>query len=333
MKPKNICALFFFVTLLLAIGCKTSSAEKSPINSSYSGTASLSKGAAKTTIKNLFPHGQRVAGVGVIEAVDGSTWTVPADVNYTNKQFPVAPDLFNPHGKKYHSAAQALEDFDPSNIVEIDPKGELVTAFIFADNYFELYINGVPVGRDPVPFTQFNSNLVKFRVTKPFTIAMKLVDWEEHLGLGSEKNRGVEFHPGDGGMVAVFKDKQQNVMAITGNNWKAQTFYTSPIRDLNCPFEKGAVRHSSKCNTQGSDAGESFYALHWKVPANWMEPGFNDSKWPHATTYTNSDIGVRNKKSYTNFKDVFDDRDNDAKFIWSTNVILDNEVLVRYTVQ
>ena len=74
------------------------------------------------------------------------------------------------------------------------------------------------------------------------------------------------------------------------------------------------------------------YALHWKVPMDWYAPTFDDSSWPKATTYTNKVIGVDNKPSYTNFTDIFDDGTNDAEFIWSTNVVLDNEVIVRYTV-
>ena len=59
---------------------------------------------------------------------------------------------------------------------------------------------------------------------------------------------------------------------------------------------------------------------------------FDDSTWPSATTYTNIVIGVDNKPSYTNFVNIFDDATNDAQFIWSKNVILDNEVIVRKTV-
>ncbi len=50
--------------------------------------------------------------------------------------------------------------------------------------------------------------------------------------------------------------------------------------------------------------------------------------WPNATEFTNAVIGVDNKPAYTNFTDIFDNSANDAKFIWSTNVILDNEVIV-----
>lgn len=39
-----------------------------------------------------------------------------------------------------------------------------------------------------------------------------------------------------------------------------------------------------------------------------------------------------NKPAYTNFTDIFDEPINDAQFIWSSNLILDNQVIVRHTV-
>ena len=63
-----------------------------------------------------------------------------------------------------------------------------------------------------------------------------------------------------------------------------------------------------------------------------MMPTFDDSLWPAANEYTNSTIGVNNKPAYTNFTNIFDDPISDAQFIWSTNIILDNEVVVRYNV-
>ncbi|MCK0146222.1 hypothetical protein MWU78_11260 [Arenibacter sp. F26102] len=64
----------------------------------------------------------------------------------------------------------------------------------------------------------------------------------------------------------------------------------------------------------------------------WETEAFDDSVWPNATTYTNDEIGVNNKASYSNFTEVFADSAYDATFIWSTNVILVNLALLRYTV-
>ncbi|MBX2874713.1 MAG: hypothetical protein KTR30_21500 [Saprospiraceae bacterium] len=299
----------------------------------YTGTAAVTQGLGTKTTENIYPAGQRIAEIGSVTATDKTIWTVPADVNYTNDAFPFAPDLYNPDGPKYRSAAEALAAFDNANMVEIDAGGEIITGYIFGDNYFELYVNGMMVGKDAIPFTQFNSHIVKFKVTLPFSIAMLLVDWEENLGVGTEANRASDYHPGDGGMVAVFKDESGKILATTGSEWKAQTFYTAPIKNLSCPTENGSIRSTANCNSEDASDGRNFYGLHWAVPVNWMKKDFDDSSWPNATTFTNAVIGVDNKPAYTNFTDVFDDAKDDAEFIWSTNVILDNEVIVRYTVK
>ncbi|WP_191963329.1 T9SS type A sorting domain-containing protein [Flavobacterium luteum] len=300
----------------------------------YSGSASVTRGLATTTTSNLYScTGGRIAAVGTITATDNSVWTVPSVVNYTNASFPFASNLYNDcDGATYANSVAAIAALNGSDIVTIDAGGEVITAYVFADNYFEMYINGIPVGKDNVPFTTFNSSIVRFRVNRPFTIAMLLVDWEERLGVGGETNGGFNYHCGDGGMVAVFKDTSNNIIAKTGSDWKAQTFYTSPIKDLTCPSENGTARLSSACSTTDSNAGTTYYGLHWARPSNWTSASFDDASWPTASTYTNATIGVDNKPAYTNFTNIFDDVANDAQFIWSKNVILDNEVIVRKTV-
>ncbi|MDO5970051.1 hypothetical protein Q4Q35_09540 [Flavivirga aquimarina] len=337
---KNHFILLIIITL--TFGCTDKKSKKVSNNMSnsseyteYNGTASLTQGIATTIAENIYSCERgRKTDIGEITSTDGKKWIVPSETNYTNHNFPFAADLFNScEGKNYATPQEALSNFNDSNTVVIDKDGELFTTYIFADNYFEMFVNGVPIGKDKVPFTEFNSSVVKFKVQKPFTIAMKLVDWEEHLGVGCEPNRGKSFHAGDGGMVAVIKDIQNNIIATTNENWKAQTFYTAPITNLNCVSEDGAYRYSKNCDTNGGQDGALFYALHWELPNDWMKTNFDDSNWPNATTYTNQTIGVDNKPAYTNFTSIFDDSENDAKFIWSTNVILDNEVLVRYTIK
>lgn len=302
--------------------------------SQYSGTGLVTQGMGTITQSNLYTcTGGRTTNIGTITANNQSVWTVPAEVNLTNPNFPFASNLHNVcTGATYANSNQALAALTGNDIVNIDATGELITAYIFADNYFELYINGIPVGKDNVPYTQFNSNIVRFRVNKPFTIAILLVDWEENLGIGTELSGGFTHHSGDGGLVAVFKDESNATIAKTNNSWKAQTFYTAPIVDLICPTENGSQRLSNNCLIQDSNDGSAYYGLHWARPSNWQNANFDDALWPDATTFTNAEIGVNNKPAYTNFTNIFDEANNDAQFIWSSNVVLDNEVIVRHTV-
>lgn len=325
---KTIIALLVTLSLSNCSKNNDDSTVDEPSSATYTGTASVTQGLATTTTTNLFPQGQRVAGLGSITASDNTAWIVPADVKFSDSSFPFAPDLNNPYGTQYVNSTDAISSFDDNDIVEIDATGEVITAFIFADNYFELYVNGTPVGKDAVPFTEFNSHIIKFKVSTPYTIAIKLVDWEENLGVGSE-NQATPYHPGDGGMIAVFMDENENIVATTGSHWKAQTFYTAPIADLACPTETGTTRSTSNCSTTDATDGSNFYGLHWEIPANWSISSFDDSSWPSATVYTSSELGMDNKTAYTTYLDIFDN----AEFIWSTNVILDNEVIVRHTVE
>ncbi len=293
--------------------------------------ASFSTGAATQTNSGLMDCGgrSRTSAVGEIKSEDGKVWTVPAKTNFETA--PKATDLYN---QCRGDELKSLADLDLTKVPVVDAGGkEEFTAYIFPDNYFELYINGVLIAVDPVPFTPFNSNVVRFKADRPLTIAVKMVDWEETLGLGMENNRGTKFHAGDGGFVAHFQDAEGKTVAITDKSWKAQTFYTAPIVDRKCLVIDGLVRDSSACDKQSVISLEGTSAAHWSVPENWMQADFDDSVWPTATTFTNDTVGVDNKKSFTNFVDVFDTKDADAEFIWSSNLVLDNLVLLRKTVK
>lgn len=326
----------FILLLSLTIICCKEKNENSSTNEanpksmenvkSYSGTGSITQGSAETTIKSLLssnPKGSRIAGVGEIKDTEGNTWTVPGINNFNDA--PKAFDLYNENSGITPSSLSEV-DLNSVPVTEIDSDGEIIIGYIFADNYFELYINGKLIAVDPVPFTRFNSNIVKFKVKAPYTIAVKVIDWEENLGLGSENNRGKDFHPGDGGFIASFSDG-----TVTNDKWKAQTFYTAPISDLSCLSEIGKKRHSADCSTDGVNDGTDFYGVHWKIPENSFDVDFDDSQWPNATAYTEEVIGVNNKKAYMNFIEKFSG--TGAEFIWSTNVVLDNEVIVRYKVE
>ena len=93
------------------------------------------------------------------------------------------------------------------------------------------------------------------------------------------------------------------------------------------------MRDSSACMQQKVQNAAETSAAHWVVPERWMQADFDDTRWPSATTYTNDTVGVDNKKSYTNFVSVFDHQEADAQFIWSTNLVLDNLVLLRTVVE
>ncbi|MEO9944864.1 hypothetical protein [Paraglaciecola sp.] len=267
-------------------------------------------------------HGRsRLSPIGIKKAGD-KTYLVPAETQYKKENF-----VTNLYDQCTNVEPKSISEVDVSAvpIIEIDGDGEVITGYIFADNYFELFINGKLIGVDPVPFTPFNSNIVRFKVKKPYDIAIKVVDWEENAGLGSENNRGKQYHPGDGGLIASFSDG-----TLTNSDWKAQTFYTAPIYDLNCVEEKGQQRLTSTCDTKGAYQYQTTYSLHWDIPSNWTIDQ-SHLTWPNSLEYTEGEIGVDNKPAYMNFQEQFTGAG--AKFIWSSNLVLDNVILFRYTVK
>jgi hypothetical protein len=291
----------------------------------------VTQGLAETVIDNLFKcevkvANHRISAVGTITAQDGTKLTVPAETRYRTEQ--KLPDLFNECNK---ATPQKLVEVDADKVpvVEIDADGEVVTGTIVADNYFEVYVNGKLVGVDAVPFTPFNSAIVKFKAKRPYTYALKLVDWEEKLGVGMEKMPNNDWHPGDGGVIARFSDG-----TVTDSTWKAQTFYIAPLASPDDVIEKGNVHDTTKLGRthplkNRPTCQDKCYAVHYPMPDNWAVASFDDGRWPRAYEYTDEDIGVTTLTAYTRFPDAFEG----ARWIWSSNLVHDNVVLARKTVR
>lgn len=290
--------------------------------------ASFSQGRGVTTVAKLYEcSGGRPTAMGTITSSDGRQWTVPAQTVFQSAT--KAVDLYNPCNNVTPNNLSAL-DLSKVPVVEVDADGEVITGYLLADNYFELHVNGKLVAVDAVPFTPFNSAVVRFKVKKPYTLAVKLVDWEENLGLGSESAPTGGFHPGDAGFVASFSDG-----TITDASWKAQSFYIAPLSSPADVTERGNVHDTSQLGRTYPQAPmqagckDACYAAHYPIPANWNAREFNDADWPAAVLFTLQEMGRDNQPALSRFGEVFDH----AKVIWSMNLVLDNVVLARKTVR
>ena len=256
------------------------------------------------------------ARVGEVTSTDGKTWTVPIPV----EDGPLAVDYYNDCNGPGEDPAYASK----LKTVVIDEDGVEITAFIHADNYFELSVNGTFVGRDAIGMVPFNTSVVRFKARYPMTYAIKAVDWETHPGLGLEY---ANYNVGDAGFIAWFSDGNR-----TGPDWRIETFYVAPLDDPSCVRVTPGGRDSTFCSqaTRPLCAQKDptlCKALHFPIPADWKSPRFNDSRWALATTWPPA--VVTDDVSYTRVTTIF----NDAEFIWTKNLKLDNLVLARYTVR
>lgn len=312
-----------FAFALIAAAIATEVAAHSP-------ERAVTQGLATEDLRSLpdcrHVPGGRVVRIGAIRSTEGSRWTVPADVH----SGPVAIDLYN---ECTDHVPRSLADvqLDDVPIVTVDEDGEVITGYLLADNYFELYVNGKLVAIDSTVFTPFNSAVVRFRAKRPITYAVTLVDWEENLGVGTEQDlRGPGLHhPGDGGFLARFSDG-----TITDATWRAQTFYIAPLASPSDVREAGAVRDTSHLGRTYPSAksqaacAERCYAVHYRIPPDWTSPAFDASQWPAASEFTHQQMGAERLNAYTNFRDAF----GNARVIWSSNLVYDNLVLARKVV-
>ena len=326
------------ITSAAMLGCQSPPEERAMAAADTTPAKRMvTQGRAKTIVEDLYKcpvkvANHRISAVGQITASDGTVITVPAETAFQKGLGPKGADLYNECNQL---TPQRSADVSAANvpIVDVDPDGEVITGYIVADNYFELYVNGKLVAIDNTPFTPFNSVIVKFRAKRPITYAIKGVDWEEHLGMGMElfpsTAKGNPWHPGDGGIIAKFSDG-----TVTDSSWKAQSFYIAPLNSPDEVVEKGNVHDTTKLGrvhpvAKKPPCQEKCYAVHYPIPQNWMSPSFNDASWPRAYEYTDTDIGVTNLPAYTRYPEIFEG----ARWIWSINLVFDNVVIARKTVR
>lgn len=209
---------------------------------------------------------------------------------------------------------------DDLSTVVIDSGGTVFDGFVFADNAFQLWVNGSFVCRDEILFTPFDAHAVRFQADYPLTIAVMLGDWEQENGVGVEWDNEV----GDGGAIARFFSGSDEV--LTGADWRCQPTYIAPMDDAACLSgrDSSACSESPLCQVD-KDYSDCF-AAHWPTPNDWMAPEFDDSSWLAASVWDAS--LVTTNAAYAQNAGRF----GDAEFIWSKNLTTDNTVLCRVTI-
>ncbi|NBX24710.1 MAG: hypothetical protein EBQ99_01435 [Planctomycetes bacterium] len=170
---------------------------------------------------------------------------------------------------------------------------DTIHASMYADNWFMLHVNGRLVAVDSIDFLPHNVVSIDLLPEYPMTIAVLAKD-------NADPRTGCEYgrQIGDGGFILKFSDG-----TVTDARWKAKCFLHGPIdRDTANP----RVRSEP-------------------LPADWFAPGFDDSSWSPATEYAQERIDPKQPFFEHDFKG--------AKWIWTSDLDLDNTVVLRTRVE
>jgi len=161
---------------------------------------------------------------------------------------------------------------------------------VYADNWFVLYVNGEMVAVDSIKFIPHNVISVNLLPKYPMTIAVMAKDNADPQTAMEYKNSNI----GDGGFILKFSDG-----TVTDSSWKAKNFFHGPIG--------GNIKKPQVSRKE--------------IPNDWYTVGFDDSAWSNAKEFTEEQVGPKQTFYDTDFKG--------AKFIWSSDLKLDNTVIFR----
>ena len=193
---------------------------------------------------------------------------------------------------------------------------ETFSADVWADNWFEMRINGIQVAEDSVPITterSFNAESFTFEAERPFTIGLVAKDFIEN-------DTGLEYigirrqQMGDGGVIAQIKDASGSTVAVTNADWQCHVIHTAPLNKA-CESESDPVAGKGVC---AFDISEE--------PDNWDKAAFDASDWPLASVYTSDQVDP--KLGYNEI-----DWSEDAQFIWGPDLEQSNTILCRITIE
>ena len=211
---------------------------------------------------------------------------------------------------KARFAAAALIALSPAAL-----RAETYSADVWADNWFEMRINGETVAEDSVPITterSFNAESFEFEAERPFVIGLVAMDFREndtgleYIGTGRQQM-------GDGGVIAQIRNAAGETVIVSDANWQCLVIHTAPL-DKACEDAANPVAGEGACAFDASDA-----------PDGWDTAGYDASDWPQADVYTEAQVDP--KMGYDEIT-----WSSDAKLIWGPDLEQSNTVLCRLTV-
>ncbi|WP_417243190.1 PEBP family protein [Celeribacter sp.] len=195
-------------------------------------------------------------------------------------------------------------------------QADTYSAEVWADNWFEMRINGAQVAEDSVPITterSFNAERFTFDAEPPFVIGLVAKDFKQN-DTGLEYIGTPRQQMGDGGIIVQIKDAAGQTAVVSDAAWQCLVIHTAPL-DKTCEAEKDPVAGAGVCAFDISPE-----------PEGWDTAGFDASDWPQAHVYTEAEVSPKMGYDEIDWADT-------AELIWGPDLEQSNTVLCRLMVE
>lgn len=212
---------------------------------------------------------------------------------------------------------------------------EIITATIYADNWFTFWFNGELIMEDPIEFIPHQAVEFSFEapVCGPRVFAIEAKDYSNNVTALEYDDNCV----GDGGLKAMFSDG-----TVTSDSWQCKTTFYGPTNPEECiPNYDPAIHFTPllcKFNTNETLKGRSCVAESYSYSDQWMDVDFDTAAhdgWSAAVEFNDSVVGWGVPPSdcvallcpaaldWSTYGTL-------ASFIWRDHLNFDNTVLCRY---
>lgn len=194
---------------------------------------------------------------------------------------------------------------------------ETLSADVWADNWFEMRIDGVQVAEDSVSITterSFNAESFTFQAERPFVIGLVAKDFKENdTGLEYIGTRRQQM--GDGGVILQIADQSGALVAVSNDGWQCLVIHSAPL-DKSCENASNPVAGEGACTFEASE----------DEPDGWDTADFDASDWPQADVYSARQVDPKQGYDEITWADS-------AELIWGPDLEQSNTVLCRLTVE
>lgn len=193
---------------------------------------------------------------------------------------------------------------------------ETFSADVWADNWFEMRIDGVQVAEDSVPITterSFNAESFTFEADAPFTIGLVVKDFKEN-DTGLEYIGTPRQQMGDGGTILQIRDAAGQTVVVSNDDWQCLVIHTAPL-DKACERVTNPVAGEGMCGFSSIDE-----------PDGWDQAGFDASSWSPASIYSESQVSPRDGYDRITWN-------ASAELMWGPDLEQSNTVLCRLMVE